>query len=100
MKGVYRFEWITEEDVVDLTSFTGENLLVTLRNCSLFLSVKEDGSERRDTFLLEEWILEDRLVVWAAAKVRPDGPDFVGVAQNYLQNTLTEIAGKESCSDY
>ena len=97
MKGVYRFEWITEEDVVDLTSLTGQNLVVTLRNCSLLLSVSETGSDSRATFVLEEWILEDRLVDWAAGKIRADGPEFVGVAQNYLQNTL---AGKESCNDY
>ena len=101
IKGVYRFEWITEEDVVNLTSLRGENLEVTTRNCSLFLSAREAGSERsRATFLLEEWISEDRLVIWAAEKVQSGTGDFVGVSGKYLQNTLARIAGKKRCSTY
>ena len=101
IKGVYRFEWITEEDVVNLTSLRGENLEVTTRNCSLFLSAREAGSERsRATFLLEEWISEDRLVIWAAEKVQPGTGDFVGVSGKYLQNTLARIAGKKRCTTY
>ena len=86
--------------MVNLTSLRGEALEVTFRNCSVFLSVREAGSDSRATFVLEEWILEDRLVIWAAQKVHPDTGDFVGVSQEYLQNTLAKIAGNERCSNY
>ena len=59
--------------------------------------MREAGGDRRATFVLEEWISEDWLVIWAAEKVHPDTGDFVGVSQTYLQNTLAKIAGNERC---
>ena len=86
--------------MVNLTSLRGEALEVTFRNCSVFLSVREAGSDSRATFVLEEWIIEERLVIWAAEKVHPSTGDFVGISQEYLQNTLAKIAGNERCRDY
>ena len=86
--------------MVNLTSLRGEALEVTFRNCSVFLSVREAGAESGATFVLEEWISEDRLVIWAAEKVHPSTGDFVGVSQDYLDNTLAKIAGQERCSNY
>ena len=85
--------------MVNLTSLRGEALEVTWRNCSVFLSVREAGSDSRATFVLEEWIQEDRLVIWAARKVRPNTGDFVGVSQEYLRNSLAKIAGNDRCSN-
>ena len=84
---------------MNLTSLRGEALEVTWRNCSVFLSVREAGSDSRATFVLEEWILEDRLVIWAAEKVQPNTGDFVGISQEYLRNTRAKIAGKERCNN-
>ena len=83
--------------MVNLTSLRGEKLEVTFRNCSVFLSVREAGADSRATFVLEEWILEERLVIWATQKVHPTTGDFVGISQEYLQNTLAKIAGNERC---
>ena len=71
------------------------------RNCSLYLSVREAGGDSGATFVLEDWITEDRLVIWAAQKVQSDtAGDFVGISQKYLQHTLAKIAGNERCRDY
>ena len=102
---------------MELQSLKGDSLVVTFQNCSLHLSVTrgevrarlksifllfpaQTGTDRTDSparFLLEEWILGDTLVIWAARSLQEQTGHFVGVSDNYIKNIREKIARSERC---
>ena len=41
LQGQYKFEWITEEDRVNMTSLCGQKMTVYYKNCNIYLSVED-----------------------------------------------------------
>ena len=84
---------------MELKSFKGDSLRVTFMNCTLYLSVKTEG-EVPVMFRLEEWILEDNsLVVWAAERLRANSGPFLGLSQEYIEDSLAKISGSGRCDE-
>ena len=83
-------EWITGEDVINLTTLCGINLSIVYRKCSLIMSV----SQPKAIYLIDEWIMkEENIVMWSLERLGNDeseaeASDFVGISKDEIRNNM------------
>ena len=88
-------EWITGEDVINLTTLCGINLSIVYRKCSLIMSV----SQPKAVFLIDEWIMnQENIVIWSLERLGNDeseASDFVGISKDEIRNNM--VYGSKDC---
>ena len=78
-------EWITGEDMINLTTLCGVNMTIVYRKCALLLSV----SGSKAVFLMDEWIMQENIVIWSLERLGEgdsDASNFIGISKDEISH--------------